>query len=133
MGSPRLAPAANAAVLVLTGPIARADIPVICERTRVRLECGGAGPVVCDVGALTEADVGTVDVLARLLLTARRLGREVRLSGVSCELREVLTLVGLCDALPPSAALWLEPGGQTEEREQARGVEEEADPRDPTG
>lgn len=126
-------PEPSTTLLVLRGPIARADIPALCERVRVLLTDMDADLVVCDVGALADPDAVAVDALARLQLTALRLGRRVRLRHARGDLQELPALVGLCDVLPLSAALPLDPRGQAEEREQARGVEEEADPGDPTG
>jgi hypothetical protein len=88
-------------------------------------------PVVCDVGALADPDAVTIDALARLQLTARRLGYQLRLHDACSELLELLTLAGLRDVLPCGGMSGLEPGGQTEERKQARRVEEEANPGDP--
>ena len=88
--------------------------------------------VACDVGALADPDVRAVDALARLQLTANRLGLEVRLRHASQGLQELLDLVGLFDVLPVCAASGLEPSRQPEEWEEGRGVEEEADPDDPT-
>jgi ABC-type transporter Mla MlaB component len=118
-------------VLVLSGSIARADVPLLCERVRVLLEGTHADLVVCDVGALVDPDAVTIDVLARLRLTARRLGRRVGLLDACGELQDLLALTGLSDVLPPCEELALEPGGQTEQREPAGGVEEEADPAEP--
>jgi ABC-type transporter Mla MlaB component len=132
-GAPRPRPESDPIILVIGGPIARARIPRICERVRVLLEGSHADQVVCDVGGLVDPDAVAVDALARLQLTARRLGRRIGLRHASGELQELLTLMGLGDVLPLSALLPLEPRGQAEEREQARGVEEEADPADPTG
>jgi len=91
-------------VRVLRGPIACADVPGICERLRVSLEGSDADLVVCDVGALAGPDVVTVDALARLQLTARRLGHRLRLRHASSELEELLALVGLSDVLPQCGA-----------------------------
>jgi ABC-type transporter Mla MlaB component len=74
--------------------------------------------IVCDVAALAP-DAATVGALARLQLGARRSGFEVVLRGPSQELRELLALVGL------EQALRVEPGGQPEEGEELLGVEEE--------
>jgi hypothetical protein len=82
--------------------------------------------IVCDVGALAP-DAGAVDALARLQLTARRLGLEIRLRHASGELQELLAFVGLRDVLR------VEAGGQAKEREQRVGVEEERELDDPTG
>jgi STAS domain len=88
--------------------------------------------VVWDVGALTDPGVSAVEALARVQLTAHRLGLEVRLRGAARELRELLELIGLCDVLPPVAS-GLESSGETEQREHALGVKEEADPDNVTG
>lgn len=67
-------------------------------------------------------NLAVVDTLAKLQLSARRLGLSVRLTDPSAELCELLDLVGLAD--------WLEAGRKTEGGEQL-GVEEVVEPRDP--
>jgi anti-anti-sigma regulatory factor len=131
--APRPPPEPSATVVVLTGRVDRGEIPALCERVQALLQGGDARPVVCDVGALADPDAVTVDALARLQLTARRLGHRVRLRGACGELQGLLLLMGLSDVLPIRPELPLEPRRETEEREQARGVEEEADPGNPTG
>jgi ABC-type transporter Mla MlaB component len=130
-GAPRPAPAQGRIVLVLTGPIARADVIALCERAETLLRAGRGDQVLCDVAALDDPDAVTVDALARLALTARRLGRNLTIRGACGELRKMLAFAGLDEVLPCGADSGLEPWGQPEEREQARGVEEEADPGDP--
>lgn len=76
------------------------------------------------VGGGARCDLGLVDRLLRLQLAARRLGWSVRLDDVRDDLRALLVLVGLADALA------LEPGRQAEGGEE-RGVEEVVDRRDP--
>jgi hypothetical protein len=71
------------------------------------------------------ADLRTVESLARLRLAARRSGVELRLTRVPAELEELITFVGLAEALG------LEPRGQAEEREERVGVEEERELDDP--
>ena len=111
--------------LVISGALTPADAAALCERARSELERSGAAVLVCDVAALTHPDAGTVEALARLQLTARRLGRRVRLRDPSRELRELLDLFGLADVLR------VEPGRQPEEREQPLGVEERVEMGDP--
>ena len=118
-------------VLFLDGPIARADIPGICERVRAALGQSDADPVVCDVGALVEPDAVAVDVIARLELIARRLGRHIHFRRVCGELEELLTLTGLRDVIALRADLRVEARRKTEEREQLLRVEEEVEPGDP--
>jgi anti-anti-sigma regulatory factor len=82
--------------------------------------------VVCDVGALIDADAVAVDALASLQLTAVRLGCVLRLRSASPELQELLAFMGLADVL-----LRLEVERQVEKREQRLGVEEERELGDP--
>jgi anti-anti-sigma regulatory factor len=44
---------------------------------------------------LADPDLRTIDALARIQLSARRLGRELRLRNASSELAELLDLAGL--------------------------------------
>lgn len=86
-------------VVTLGGRITRAAAPELCERVLGILQDGAADLVVCDVGGLIEPDVAAVDALARIELAARRHGRQVRLQGVSVELRELFALAGLTGVL----------------------------------
>ncbi len=117
--------------VVLGGPIAHDDIPALCEGILLLVERCDADPVACDVGGLVEPDALTVDALARLQLTALRLGRRLGFEEACGELRDLVEFLGLGDVLPctePCAdGSGLEPGGQVEQREQAFGVQEEAD------
>lgn len=119
--------------LVIGGSITRADVPVLCERLRVLLADSDADHVVCDVGGLTDPDAVTVEALARLQLTARRLGRRAVLHHPAGELQQLLALMGLGDCFPLCAGLRLEASGEAEEREEVRRVEKKADSDDPTG
>lgn len=115
-------------VIVIDDRIATADILKLWKRVRILLRAGrDAHVIICDVGALRDPDAVTVDALARLQLTVRRGGREVRILDARAELHELLALMGLLDVLPPCGGLPLEPIREVEEREEAGGVEEEAD------
>jgi ABC-type transporter Mla MlaB component len=102
-------------------------IAAVCERARAVLENSDAGLVDCDVHALVDPDATTVDALARLQLTARRLGKRIRFRHACGEMQELVALMGLRDVLP-GAGSRIESWREAEEREQAGGVEEEADP-----
>lgn len=125
--SPRQ-PRPSTGVLVLSGLLAPGDLPRLCDRLRRLLRDSGAEVVVCDVGALP-ADVATVEVLARLQLTACRLGGRIRLQRASPELVRLLAFVGLAGVLSCGGRTGLrrERGRQLEEREQTIGVEERVD------
>ncbi len=88
-----------------------------------------AGPdrIDCDLAALDHADFAVVNLVARLLLAARRGECELRIANPPAGLRELLALSGL-DGLPH---LRVEMVRQPEQREEALGVQEEGDPADP--
>jgi ABC-type transporter Mla MlaB component len=117
--------------LVVGGRIGGADGLALCERLRALLDKEHAGLLECDVRGLVAADLGTVDALARLQLTARRLGSSVRLRNAPAELRELLALAGLGEVVPCSGDSAVEVGRQPEQRKELGGVEEEDDPADP--
>ena len=74
-------------------------------------------PIVCDVSGLA-ATACTIDLLARLQLTARRCGHQIQLRHASADLVRLIEFAGLAEVLP------VEPGGKPEHREHALGVEE---------
>jgi len=78
---PRPISTADTAVMTLTTATC-ADVPAACERLRVLVGACDADVVVCDVGDLV-ADLEAVEVLARLRLSARRLGCGLCLRGSS--------------------------------------------------
>ena len=120
-------------LIAIDGPIRRADIPSLCDRFQALLHDAGRCRVVCDVAALTSPDAAAVDALAWFQLMARRLGLQVRLSGASTELVDLLSLAGLLGVLPLNGPSGVEPQRQPEQREERGGVEEEGDPGDPVG
>jgi ABC-type transporter Mla MlaB component len=81
------------------GPIARADLPGLCNRVCTLFEASDADVALCDVGGV-EPDAITVDALARLQVAARRHGCQVRLRRASAELLELVAFMGLRDVLP---------------------------------
>ena len=81
------------------GPIARSDLPGLCDRVCALFERNDADVAVCDVSGV-EPDAVTVDALARLQLAARRYGCCVRLRHASIELLDLVAFMGLTDVLP---------------------------------
>ena len=108
-------------VLPLGGPLARADLPALCERGRALLEGSGAEVLVCDASDLVDADVVALDAIARLQLTARRLGRRICLRHAPVKLEELLRFTGLAEI----CGLRLVLERKAEEREDPLRVEEE--------
>jgi ABC-type transporter Mla MlaB component len=81
------------------GPIARTDLPGLCDRVCALLQESGAGMALCDVSGVPPDGV-TVEALARLQLGARRSGCQVRLRHASPELLGLVAFLGLRDVLP---------------------------------
>jgi ABC-type transporter Mla MlaB component len=83
--------------------------------------------VGCDVSRITEPDECALDALARLQLTARRLGAIIHLHNTTPALADLIELAGLADVLIVESGV--EVDRQIEEREEIR-VDEEVHPRD---
>jgi ABC-type transporter Mla MlaB component len=81
---------------------------------------------VLDCSALPEADAGQLDGLARLHLSLRRRGCELRLANASDSLLALIDFAGL------AGVLRVEVRGETEQREEPGRVEEEGQLSDPT-
>jgi ABC-type transporter Mla MlaB component len=86
--------------LDISGHVAPADIPALCDRARDLVERSAAKGLVCDVRSIIDPDAATVDALARILLTARRLECRMRVRNASAELRDLLDLAGLSGVVP---------------------------------
>jgi ABC-type transporter Mla MlaB component len=82
----------------ITGPIARDDLPGLCDRVCALLAAARPDVALCDVGGVP-ADAVTVDALARLQLAARRHGCSVRLRNAAPELVELVAFMGLANVL----------------------------------
>jgi ABC-type transporter Mla MlaB component len=95
----RTVPAPRSATLRITGPLERADLPGLLERTCALLGGGGIEVLLCDVAGVG-ADAVAVDALARLALAGRRAGAQVRLRGASEELMALVGFIGLSGMLP---------------------------------
>ena len=85
--------------LALRPPIERAEIPELCERAGKLLRGCDASLIVCDVGTLVAPDAVVVDALARLQLTARSYGAEVRVRDACAHLVELIELSGLSQVI----------------------------------
>jgi hypothetical protein len=106
-------------------------VPRLCERAGDLLAGCREDILVCDLAEIREPDAVAVEAVARLQLTVRRAGKRLRCLDAGPRLRELVALMGLDGVLPLDAPLPVQPGRQAEQREQARGVQEEGDPRDP--
>jgi ABC-type transporter Mla MlaB component len=93
------ASAPQSIAFAIWGPIAREDLPGLCDRVCALLKRSSPEVALCDVAGVP-ADAVCVDALARLQLAARRNGCRVRLRNASDELRELVVFMGLRDVLP---------------------------------
>ncbi|WP_327401738.1 STAS domain-containing protein [Streptomyces sp. NBC_01288] len=112
------------AVLVPARPVTRDEVAGLCAELRALLEAtAGTGAVLVEIEVVGPGPPGlsTVDLLARLALTARRAGGRIRLRDPAPALRALLDLVGLR----------VEMEGQVEQREPALRVQEEVEPGEP--
>jgi ABC-type transporter Mla MlaB component len=107
-----------------------ADVAALCEHIGAALHERRTDLVICDLGAVTDADIGTIDALARLQLSSRRLGCRMGVRNAPAELGDLLSLAGLQQVVG-LVGLRVEASGQAEEREEPPGVQEEGDAADP--
>ncbi|WP_351229477.1 STAS domain-containing protein [Streptomyces sp. NPDC002133] len=92
-------------VLELIGRVTPDHVPLLCASLHAQVVTASAtgtetGDVICEVGGLAVADLAAVNAIARLRLTAHRLGRGLRLRNAGAELLALLDFVGLGDDDP---------------------------------
>ncbi len=85
-------------VFAIDGPIARTDLPRLCEQACALIDRTGADVALCDFSKV-DPDAVSADALARLQLAARRRGAQARLRGASNELLDLLAFMGLLEVL----------------------------------
>ena len=114
-------------LLWTTDPATAEAVRDLCGPVAAYVRRSGARLVVCDARALA-ADVQTIDALARLHLTGKRVGCRITIRDAPDALVELAGCLGLDRVLfQPSV---VEAGRKPEEGEQPFGVEEEHDPAD---
>jgi hypothetical protein len=88
------------AVVVMAGPLDADALAVLIADVERLLLDRDVQLVVCDVEPYPAADLRVVETLSRLALTAKRLGRRIRVRHASREVRAFLAFAGLSDVLP---------------------------------
>lgn len=111
----------DAIVVTGVGRVDPREIPSICARVRTLLGADAGSAILCDLSALPRADAVTVELLARLELTARRHGSRLWVWKVSDELRELLHFSGLGEILLQDAMSFRCPYGSNQQRKRAKG------------
>ena len=89
----------DSATLTIRGPLERADLPGLFERTCALLERDCPDLLRCEVDGVA-ADAVAVDALSRLALAARRQGCRVLVCAASAELQALVAFLGFADVLP---------------------------------
>jgi hypothetical protein len=92
------APGLHTIAFEVHGPIARADLPGLCDRVCALFERERPDVALCRVRDVAP-DAVTVDALARLQLAAHRYGCRVRLREASADLLDLVAFMGLTDVL----------------------------------
>ncbi|MFG2565798.1 lipid asymmetry maintenance protein MlaB [Streptomyces sp. NPDC048567] len=105
--------APHPAVLVVSGHLTRDAVPRLCADLEDLLAGSPTATAVhCDLSGVVHPDLTTVEVIARLSLTARRTGAPgLRLHGTPPELRALLDLVGLGSVMEDVSAPHPPPDG----------------------
>jgi len=127
---PSMSPQPKSIVLVVDS-LEPEDVARLIDRVGPGIVRGDTTIILCDLARLAAADMGTVDALARLALRARRMGCAVSLRDPSTGLLELVGLAGLGEILPCAPGSGVEMIGESEQREEPLGVEEERDAGDP--
>ena len=130
MAHPSMSPQPKTIVLVVDS-LEPDDVPGLLARMGPGMVRGDATIILCDLARLADADMATVDALARIALRAHQMGCAVSLRDPSTELLELVGLAGLGEVLPCAPGSGVEVVGQSEERKEPLGVEEERDAGDP--
>ena len=130
MAHPSMSPQPKTIVLVVDS-LEPDDVTGLIDRAGPGIVRGDTTIILSDLARLADADLATVDALARLALRARRMGCVVCLRDPSTELLELVGLAGLGEVLPCVPGSVVEMIGQPEEREEPLGVEDERDAGDP--
>jgi hypothetical protein len=91
--------AAGWTVVVVGGATTTAELRHACECASAMLRRDHRGGVVCDLSAMHAPDLEALDALARLRLTAQRLGARVTLRPLSPQLQTLVGWTGLERAL----------------------------------
>lgn len=88
-------------VLPLVGAVDGELTTALCTTVRAVLEARGAQVVTCDAAGAA-ADLRLVDALARMHVTARRLGCGIRVRGAAPSVALIVELAGLAGVLEVS-------------------------------
>ena len=81
--------------LTLPADVGVADVGWLCTAVEIAASAGDEPTLDCNAGATSDPDLGALECLARMSLTARRNGRRLRLRQTHPDLRGLLAFAGL--------------------------------------
>ena len=90
----------RAVVVRVDGPVDPSTVAGLCARVAALLARVGAQAVVCDVERLGSPEPAALEALARVGLTAHRMGRSAFVCGACPRLQDLLVITGLDGVLP---------------------------------
>ena len=93
----------------LETPASAEAIAALCRRVRSALLATDNAVLICDLRLVAEPDATVIDALARIQLTARRLGRSIELRHARPQIRDLVRLAGLAGVLSVSGDLPIDP------------------------
>jgi hypothetical protein len=115
-------------VLTVDAPVSDAEVPDLCAAVERLLAQHEIRLVTCDIGAIVDPDLATLDAVARMALAARRVGASIEFRNACPGLLDLLELAGLTDVVRlVGRTSGVEVGRQAEDGEQRLGVEEEVE------
>lgn len=86
-------------VLRVDAPLGRHQVPGLCAVVERMLGDHDIRLVVCDIGAVRDPDLATLDAVTRLALAARREGAVIEFHRACPELSDLLEMAGLTDVV----------------------------------
>ena len=95
-------PAGPCSVVVRVRETTTSARALLCAQVRRLLSRSDVDVVTCDVTGVPP-NLTALDALARLRLTARRLGGRIRLRGTSADITRLIDFAGVDEVLPTSS------------------------------
>lgn len=89
----------NAPIVAIRGRVGRSEIADLCARVESSFARADVSTVIVDVSDVVDPDVTALDALAHLHLTAKRMGRHIKIRHTCRQLEDLAAFAGLHDVL----------------------------------
>lgn len=89
----------NAPIVAIRGRVGESEIADLCARIHSSFARADVSTVIVDVSGVVDPDVKALDALARLHLTAKRMGRHIKIRHTCRQLEDLVAFAGLRDVL----------------------------------